>query len=710
MKKKLQLLFILVAALLITATENCQAALYGTYYIDAENGDDLSNGRSEGAAWKSFNKVNKNLLAAGTKIYLKKGSVWHQRLEIRGSGIASNWISVGAYGQGESRPKIALTNHKDDIAILICDLDKTSGTARQQKISYIEIKDLEIADTRMGIYYRSVTGTENVGFRVQNVVFNNINCDEVMIACNTGSSITEKNAQISAQLRAVKGNLQTISGDSDGGSNEYIFPCAIFIGGQTFSPQRVDGNHTTVLTELEVSDCAFNEAIAGIMSVFYWPFRSGDGTNAWRQLIHKIRIKNCTATGAVNGAIAFDGVNGGAVPDLNGVMQADENGWGLIENMQVMRGSAVPGRTFPNGTTGAILSNCQNFLVNNCQFSNIRNQGNPDGCGFDFETNNNQVTIQNTKFFDNDGHSILLMNGGNFGGNTNLVIQKNIFAGNVQSSHSAYELLLAQQYDGTGVHRNVKVKNNIVFMRKKNADNINIGFYEINKRAYVTATDNDLYYLEPLASPISVSFQGELYSYNAQISSVALPVVSLLSASKSTSGLTSGNIRIYSEITKSSPTWYMVSENQDFAGANWEVYNSIINFTCSPGPGVKTIYYKVKNAAGESNTASVNYELITSSENLILSDANNSFLQVFPNPVSNIANVVFVNSITGQEIGMDKKGSCRVTLLNFTGKIMEQHLMKGSNFHLDLSRYPVGMYVVRITENGKEYSKKIIKN
>ena len=703
-------LALVVLVMLFSGKSVFAGYLGGTYYIDAENGNDTSTGKSEATAWKSFNMVNKNLLTAGTKIYLKKGSVWNQRLEIRGSGIATNWITVGAYGSGDSRPKIALTNHKDDIAILICDLDKTSGTARQQKISYIEIKDLEISDTRLGIYYRSFAGTENTGFRVKNVVFNNINCDEVMIACNTGANMTEKNAQITAQLRAVKGNLQTISGDNNGGSTEYIFPSAIFVGGQTFSPQRVDGNHTTVLTEFEVSDCVFNEAISGIISVFYWPFRAGDGANVWRQLIHKIRITNCSATGVVNGAIALDGVNAGAVPDANGVMQPDANGWGLVENMNVTKGSAVPGRTWPNGTTGLILSNCQNFLFDSCQFSNILNQGNPDGCGFDFETNTNQVTIQNTKFFDNDGHSILLMNGGNFGGNTNLVIQKNLFAGNVKSSNSAYELLLAQQYDGSGVHKNVKIRNNIAFMRKKNKDNMDIRFYETNKRGYVTATDNDLYYLEPTASEISVSFLGQLYSYNAQVSLVAIPVISVISATKNTTDSTPNAIQIYTEITKSSPTWYMASENQDFVGASWETYNASINFTCSPGSGMKTIYYKVKNAAGESSSVSVVYELITSIDNLNVSNSNSSRIKVFPNPVSAVVNVALVNSISGKEELMDDNDSYQVKLFDYMGKILEQSMKYGGSFQLDLSGYPVGMYVIRITKDENVYSKTIIKN
>ena len=175
----------------------------------------------------------------------------------------------------------------NDIGLLICDLDKTTGVARQQNISYIEVKDIEIANTRLGIYYRTVTATTNTGFRVSNVTFNNINCDPVMTAIN---SAPNKETEISTQLAAIKGNLQTIGGAVDGGVNEYVFPAAIFIGGQTAGNQTVSGTHITVLTELEVYNCQFNEAIAGVMSVFYWPFVSNGGSNIWRQLANNLLV------------------------------------------------------------------------------------------------------------------------------------------------------------------------------------------------------------------------------------------------------------------------------------------------------------------------------------------------------------------------------------------------------------------------------------
>ena len=48
------------------------------------------------------------------------------------------------------------------------------------------------------------------------------------------------------------------------------------------------------------------------------------------------------------------------------------------------------------------------------------------------------------------------------------------------------------------------------------------------------------------------------------------------------------------------PTQYMASEASDFTGASWNVYTPEPSFTLSSGNSAKTVYFKVKNALGES--------------------------------------------------------------------------------------------------------------
>ena len=44
----------------------------------------------------------------------------------------------------------------------------------------------------------------------------------------------------------------------------------------------------------------------------------------------------------------------------------------------------------------------------------------------------------------------------------------------------------------------------------------------------------------------------------------------------------------------------MASEDASFAGASWQTYAPSPSFTLSAGHGVKTVYLKLKNDAGES--------------------------------------------------------------------------------------------------------------
>ncbi len=675
------------------------APLSGTYYIDATSGSDIATGLSEAEAWRTFANVNKTVLAAGTKILLKKGSVWNQRLEIRGAGTQNNWILVDSYGSDSNKPKISLTNDKDDIGLLICDLDKTSGTIKQQPISYIKIQNLEISNTRMGIYYRSITGTTNTGFVVDNVTFNNINCDPVMTAINTAS---DKNAEITSQLLAAKGNLETLTGDTNGGDREYIFPSAIFVGGKTIANQTISGNHTTVLTEWQVSNCQFNEAIAGIMSVFYWPVSNTDGADIWRQLIYKVKILNCTSTGIVNGVLGLDCLNGGAVADVNGVMQPDANGWGLFKNVNVTMGSAIPGRTWPNGTTGVILSNCQNMLVDSCEFSDLLNQNNPDGCGFDFETHTSNVTIQNTKFINNDGHSILLMNGGNYGGNSNIVIQKNLFAKNVKSSTSTTEFLFSRDEDG---HSNVKVKNNQVFMRQKNKENKNI--YFTPNHSYIKATSNDLYYLDDSKPEITISFLGLPYTYKAYVSSVAAPQVSNLLLNNGALITNNRTINVYNEfsLTNGTPASYMVSENSNFTGALWQTYTQNFSYQLSTGDGVKTVYFKVKNVAGTSSSffSSITLNLTTTA--LDNYEFATPLLDIKPNPVKSIARIQIKNT----ENTIFENDIYNVSVISLTGSVLHNSLEKGNAFSIDLSQCSSGILIVKVQSSKQSFTQKVIK-
>jgi len=82
-----------------------QSAQATTYYIDATNGSDGSNGLSPETAWKIISKVNSMSFNPGDSILFKRGEIWREQLTVPSSGSAGNPITFGAYGSGDL-PKI----------------------------------------------------------------------------------------------------------------------------------------------------------------------------------------------------------------------------------------------------------------------------------------------------------------------------------------------------------------------------------------------------------------------------------------------------------------------------------------------------------------------------------------------------------------------------------------------------------------------------
>lgn len=76
-----------------------------TYYVDAKNGNDTNDGKSEQTAWKSFDRVNEKTFLPGDKILLKADCVWNQPLMPKGSGREGAPITIAMYGDG-NRPII----------------------------------------------------------------------------------------------------------------------------------------------------------------------------------------------------------------------------------------------------------------------------------------------------------------------------------------------------------------------------------------------------------------------------------------------------------------------------------------------------------------------------------------------------------------------------------------------------------------------------
>ncbi len=80
---------------------------------------------------------------------------------------------------------------------------------------------------------------------------------------------------------------------------------------------------------------------------------------------------------------------------------------------------------------------------------------------------------------------------------------------------------------------------------------------------------------------------------------VAAPVVTAFSINNGASSTTGRTITL-NNTASGGPTSYMASESSNFSGAAWQSYSTTPSFTLSSGNAAKTVYFKVKNAEGES--------------------------------------------------------------------------------------------------------------
>lgn len=80
-------------------------------------------------------------------------------------------------------------------------------------------------------------------------------------------------------------------------------------------------------------------------------------------------------------------------------------------------------------------------------------------------------------------------------------------------------------------------------------------------------------------------------------------------AASTTSPIVTLNITATSS-PEQQPTHYMASEDAGFTGASWQTYSSSPSFTLSAGYGIKTVYLKLQNMAGESGVLNDTIEYV----------------------------------------------------------------------------------------------------
>ncbi len=362
-------------------TEKYDLSEDGRRFYFSSDGSDENIGDSEDSPWKSLSKLSDITLSPADRVLLRRGDVFGERLVIKGKGEENAWIFVGAYGDPEKpAPLISLTGSRDDIAVL-CD-DRRDG------LGYIWIDGLQIENTCLGIYFRFDQSTDNRGIRVTDCSFVNINCPELMEEALTDVGF----------LAAEKAGL-----DNGGGAYEYIWPTAINIGGRPKLPLaavKINGvcAPSTVVSDIEIGNCTFDSCVIGVGANCY-SYHYGMGENQFREYTKNWSVKDLYSKNTMT-MFNFDACSFG----YDGT---EDSRYGLFENIICDGGMETYTMSF--GTTLALFSSCCDLYIKNSRFSGCKNNGQPDGCGFDFERDDHNITLDHCIIDNNEGQGVLVM-------------------------------------------------------------------------------------------------------------------------------------------------------------------------------------------------------------------------------------------------------------------------------------------------------------
>ena len=446
------------------------------YYISSSLGNDQNDGLSEATPWKSFAHIESIDLKPGDRVLLRRGDIWRERLTIRGSGRKDAWIFVGSYGDtADPKPEISLQNKRDDIALLATDI--SVGGQNGFGLNYIWIDNLHISHTLLGIYFRYDSSVGNKGVRVTNCAFSDINCPDLMAEAMTDVSF----------LTSVKGHLEDVQNGkvtpNAGGVAEYIWPTAVNIGGR---PPKAMANVTvpgiaepaTVVSEIELYRNAFEDCVIAVGANCY-NYHYGTGPNQCYTYTKNWRICGLTTKNTMT-AVSIDSA------DL-GYDGTPESRWGRWCHIQTKSGMADYTMSF--GTTQALFSCCRDLYISHSSFNDCRNNGQADGCGFDFERAVHNFTLDRCIFANNQGQGVLVMQTtmenqvtGEMVNtpNTGNTIQNCLFYNNMNSVHNEN-----YRYDITVFNTDnsdFTVRNNHFYFREKTAGGAEVLINYLNRK------------------------------------------------------------------------------------------------------------------------------------------------------------------------------------------------------------------------------------
>lgn len=344
-----------------------------TYYISSSRGNDENDGLSEDTPFKTLTKVSQLELKPGSKLLLRASDVWQrQMLMPKGSGTREKPIVIGTYGTG-AKPIISPGYSNNTIYGI-----------RIVNGSGYEIRGLEIMNCYGGIVFWYENTYNHKYILIEDCYVHQV----TGTTTGWGGGWDQK----------MPVDLVMASGICINGSDAY-------------------GN-SRICEDITIRNTKIDRCDVGIQFISRdhdfsgkWNYHGKDKTTS--NSFYDVKITNCDVTRSYRtGGICISCVSKLDARDL----LVDETGYQGIGMYW--------------GVAGFQVSRVSDSLIENCTFSNTIKGSSPDGQGFDFESDNQNVTVRKCRFLNNDAAGLLCFGGTWPGANAGNVVDDCYFEGN----------------------------------------------------------------------------------------------------------------------------------------------------------------------------------------------------------------------------------------------------------------------------------------
>lgn len=344
-----------------------------TYYISSSRGNDENDGLSEDTPFKTLTKVSQLELKPGSKLLLRASDVWQrQMLMPKGSGTREKPIVIGTYGTG-AKPIISPGYSNNTIYGI-----------RIVNGSGYEIRGLEIMNCYGGIVFWYENTYNHKYILIEDCYVHQV----TGTTTGWGGGWDQK----------MPVDLVMASGICINGSDAY-------------------GN-SRICEDITIRNTKIDRCDVGIQFISRdhdfsgkWNYHGKDKTTS--NSFYDVKITNCDVTRSYRtGGICISCVSKLDTRDL----LVDETGY--------------QGVGMYWGVAGFQVSRVSDSLIENCTFSNTIKGSSPDGQGFDFESDNQNVTVRKCRFLNNDAAGLLCFGGTWPGANAGNVVDDCYFEGN----------------------------------------------------------------------------------------------------------------------------------------------------------------------------------------------------------------------------------------------------------------------------------------